>query len=152
MAAPAPAMDYNKDQPPAYPPVYPQVDGAGQYPPPQGGAAYPPPQGGAAPYPPQGAAPYPPPQAATTVVTTAVVQAPMGRYPCQTTCRFCKENVMTNVEYVAGAFCWILVVGLCLIPGMIIGFCLIPLCIDGCKDAVHHCPKCNAVLYRKSAI
>ncbi|XP_021348900.1 cell death-inducing p53-target protein 1 homolog [Mizuhopecten yessoensis] len=129
------------------------------YPQPQQGYGSPPQQG----YPPQGAPPpyTQPPQPATQYAgssTTAVVvnagpQTVIGagilrEASARCYCPHCHADIMTSTTYTAGNLVWI-----SFILMFFFGFwlcCFIPFCVDGCKDVVHNCPNCGAVVGRYS--
>ncbi|XP_046339171.1 cell death-inducing p53-target protein 1-like isoform X7 [Haliotis rufescens] len=143
--------------PPPYPggPAYPidnkGVPPPGQYPPP----GPPPPGYPAQPgYPQQPGQPggYPQGQASTTVVvqqpTIAVVQQ-FREAPVQTQCPHCAAQIVTATHYDNGTFTWVICLILCLV-GCDFLCCLIPFCMDGCKDVIHTCPNCKAMVARWS--
>ncbi|XP_063046412.1 lipopolysaccharide-induced tumor necrosis factor-alpha factor homolog [Engraulis encrasicolus] len=145
----APQVPYGfAPPPPGYSPAPPGYDKTPQqaYSPQQ---AYPPQQG----YPPQTFnQPYPQ-QPVTTVpaanvtVQTLYVQpaAVFGDFPVVVNCPVCAQMVTTQVVRKDGVLTWLACVALAFV-GCIYGCCLIPFCVDGAKDAEHHCPTCKSVL------
>jgi lipopolysaccharide-induced tumor necrosis factor-alpha factor len=142
----------------------------GQYPPPNQGA-YPTQQqpypAGQQPYPGQqvqqpypGQQPYPPPtgpgyaggagqQQSTIIVAVPTLTVQHGAFsnsPMQTTCPSCHATVLTSVSHEVGAMAWVIFAVLCLVGCWICAF--IPFCVDDCKDTVHSCPNCNAIIGR----
>lgn len=126
-----------------------------------------------APYsaPPPGSQPYPPPPQASyynasTGVTaqqpTVVYTQPIvisgthfGECPVRTKCPQCQADVLTSTHYETGGFAW-MIFGMLAIAGCFVivtwFFCCIPFCLDSCKDVVHTCPNCHAVIGRKNRI
>ncbi|XP_046339167.1 cell death-inducing p53-target protein 1-like isoform X3 [Haliotis rufescens] len=95
---------------------------------------------------------YPQGQASTTVVvqqpTIAVVQQ-FREAPVQTQCPHCAAQIVTATHYDNGTFTWVICLILCLV-GCDFLCCLIPFCMDGCKDVIHTCPNCKAMVARWS--
>ncbi|XP_046577318.1 cell death-inducing p53-target protein 1-like isoform X7 [Haliotis rubra] len=142
--------------PPPYPggPAYP-VDNKGVPPPVQYPPPGPPPPGYPAHpgYPQQTGQPgYTQGQTSTTVVvqqpTIAVVQQ-FREAPVQTQCPHCAAQIVTATHYDNGTFTWVICLILCLV-GCDFFCCLIPFCVDGCKDVIHTCPNCKAMVARWS--
>ena len=64
-------------------------------------------------------------------------------------CPYCKKEVMTNVEKIAGIVTWSWCIG-CSLIGC---YCCAPCahCADGLKEAEHKCNDCGQVIgYRKA--
>jgi lipopolysaccharide-induced tumor necrosis factor-alpha factor len=81
----------------------------------------------------------------TTVPTITVTHAvAMGTVPVQTTCPNCHASIVTTVMYQVGGLTWLIFAILCFVGCWICAF--IPFCVDDCKDAVHSCPNCQAVI------
>lgn len=96
-------------------------------------------------YPPPGS--YPPGlvQPAAVVGQPVVVQSmQFGPSPMLAYCNNCHSQVTTNIEYVNGAFSWIICSAMACF-GLIL-CCWIPLVVDSCKDTSHKCPQCNIQL------
>mmetsp|Transcript_135479 Transcript_135479/g.191689 ORF Transcript_135479/g.191689 Transcript_135479/m.191689 type:complete len:171 (-) Transcript_135479:83-595(-) len=71
-----------------------------------------------------------------------------GRYPQATTCTNCGQRGNTVVSYQVGGSTW----GICcLIAICAPPLCPVAFCFKSTKDAVHHCPFCQAELGRKGA-
>ncbi|KAM4530169.1 lITAF domain-containing protein [Odontesthes bonariensis] len=70
----------------------------------------------------------------------------LGNSPGMTTCSSCQQQVMTNVEYKAGTYAWLMCL-LFICCGLVLCCCLIPLFMKSFKDAYHTCPRCNRVLH-----
>jgi len=97
-----------------------------------------------------------------TAVTTAYV-APvaqpvvpiqpitLGASSVMCVCPSCHATITTTIIYEAGGLCWLLCIGL-FIFGFCLGCCLIPFCINDCKDVVHKCPNCNAMIGKYSRL
>ncbi|VEL07906.1 unnamed protein product [Protopolystoma xenopodis] len=77
--------------------------------------------------------------------TTVIIPQNFGHRSQAVTCPFCQQTISSSVTYESGVFTW-LMCGVVAILGGIICCCLIPFCVDGCKDAVHACPKCKRML------
>ena len=60
-------------------------------------------------------------------------------------CPACHATITTTTVYEAGGLCWLVCLLLCIF-GFVLGCCLIPFCINDCKDVVHKCPNCNALI------
>lgn len=60
-------------------------------------------------------------------------------------CPACHATITTTTVYEAGGLCWLICLLLCVF-GFVLGCCLIPFCINECKDVVHKCPNCNALI------
>jgi len=69
----------------------------------------------------------------------------LGSSSVMCVCPSCHATITTTTIYEAGALCWLLCFGLFLF-GFCLGCCLIPFCINDCKDVVHKCPNCNALI------
>ncbi|XP_063727781.1 lipopolysaccharide-induced tumor necrosis factor-alpha factor homolog [Symsagittifera roscoffensis] len=87
----------------------------------------------------------------TTTVLVGGGYPSLGSNPATIQCPHCRATVTTSVNYEIGMGTW-LIAGVILLLGFWCGCCLIPLCIDGCKDAVHSCPNCNAYIAKKSML
>nr|XP_057905954.1 lipopolysaccharide-induced tumor necrosis factor-alpha factor homolog-like [Doryrhamphus excisus] len=70
----------------------------------------------------------------------------LGRTSGMTTCPSCNQQVMTNVEYKAGTYAWLMVL-LFICLGLWLCCCLIPLLMKRFKDVHHFCPRCNSLLH-----
>ena len=104
--------------------------------------AYPAQQGA---YPVQQGANPPPQQPVMVVVANNV----FSKMPQTMNCSNCHAAIQTSVSYETGTLTWII----CVILFFFTGFCcFIPFLIEGCKDAIHSCPACNAVIGRKNAM
>jgi len=142
---------------PAYPPPQQQYPPPqGQYPPPQG--QYPPPQGQ---YPPPQQQQYPPPgpYAGAPPPQTMIIQHPpvqvinpvvFSRHPVQMTCPGCHQVVQSRVSYEIGTGTWVIAGVIGLATGCMC--CFLACLIDACKDAIHACPSCHAILGRKDCM
>ncbi|XP_061568360.1 lipopolysaccharide-induced tumor necrosis factor-alpha factor homolog-like [Cololabis saira] len=73
-------------------------------------------------------------------------EGPLGRTPARTTCSSCQKQVMTDVQYKAGTYAWLMCL-LFICCGLILCCCLIPFFLNNFKDAYHKCPHCQRVLY-----
>ena len=117
-------------------------------PPPGGYQSMPPPPGyfpqgnNTAGYPPQQSYPGYPQQPATAIIIGAG-WTPQSQLA---TCPTCNESVMTTISYEPGGMTWLLCFIIALFCGWIFCLCLIPFCLDGTKDVVHSCPRCNRAL------
>lgn len=145
MAAPPPYNEKEQYPPGEYRP--PQPPPQGQYPPPQQGG-YPPPQQGG----------YLPVQQSATTNTTIITTQPamvsavpivFHEFPVSMTCPSCRAQIVTAVHYDVGTMAWLLCLVMCFFGFWLCMF--IPFCVDGCKDAIHHCPNCSVQLgvYRR---
>ncbi|XP_006822299.1 LITAF domain-containing protein-like [Saccoglossus kowalevskii] len=76
-----------------------------------------------------------------------VVQAATvyGEFPVAAHCHACNTDVMTVTTFNAGTLTWLSSGIICLVGGWVL-CCLIPFCINACKDVVHFCPNCHAVI------
>ncbi|MBN3303840.1 LITAF factor, partial [Amia calva] len=63
-----------------------------------------------------------------------------------TTCIYCRQQVLTNVQYKVGTYAWLMCL-LFILCGLIVGCCLIPFFVKFFKDAYHTCPKCQRMLH-----
>ena len=89
-----------------------------------------------------------------TIVVTQQQQAPilnpytvgMTNYPVAGACPYCKSNISTMIRKEKGNGFWLAVFGLCFTTGC----CCIPFCTDTCLDTVHSCPRCNAVVGKRT--
>lgn len=79
------------------------------------------------------------PVAAGTTVT--ILQTCYRDVPVETQCPNCNNHVTTQVTYDAGAMAWLMCFIMCLVG--LWCCCCIPFCVDGLKDADHHCPNCK---------
>ncbi|XP_022612658.1 lipopolysaccharide-induced tumor necrosis factor-alpha factor homolog isoform X1 [Seriola dumerili] len=70
----------------------------------------------------------------------------LGRNPGMTTCTSCQQQVMTNVDYKAGTYAWLMCL-LFICCGLVLCCCLIPFFLKNFKDAYHTCPRCHRVLH-----
>ncbi|XP_055343831.1 LITAF domain-containing protein-like [Paramacrobiotus metropolitanus] len=96
--------------------------------------------------------PYVPLRPTTTVIySSAPTPVLLSLDPVTVTCPHCGQQVMTVTQYENGLATY-LAIGACICFLCILGCCLIPLCIDGLKDAVHYCPKCQHVIGRTSRL
>jgi len=159
------------------PPPYDMKQGFGQPQPgfgqPQQGYMPPPPQHGYMPPPPppqQGFAPPPqgqPPggynpqgyfvpqqtvivQQTTTAAAGGAAVVPVGPVMCGSTpmsmaCPHCRASIVTTTHYEVGGMTWLM----CMLLFIFTGCCFwIAFIIDDCKDVVHTCPNCRAVVGR----
>jgi len=84
--------------------------------------------------------------AAPAPVASSIVQPiSLGASSVMCVCPSCRATVTTTTVYEAGGLCWLICFG-CLFFGLWLGCCLIPFCINECKDVVHKCPNCNALI------
>lgn len=90
----------------------------------------------------------------TVIVTTPTVVVQrngiFGDSPLTTTCPSCMNNITTSVTHEVGAMTWIIFAVLCILGCWLCAF--IPFCVPSCKDAVHSCPNCRAVIGRHSRV
>jgi lipopolysaccharide-induced tumor necrosis factor-alpha factor len=70
--------------------------------------------------------------------------------PVHVTCPACHSHVLTVTHYDSGACAWLACFGLFLIG--LWPCCWIPFCMDCSRDVIHVCPKCDALLGKKSRI
>uniref|UniRef100_A0A914XEV4 LITAF domain-containing protein n=1 Tax=Plectus sambesii TaxID=2011161 RepID=A0A914XEV4_9BILA len=77
------------------------------------------------------------------VVTVGSSLTKVGTVPTEINCPRCHHHVMTEVNYINGAFVWILVVVLAFFFFPLMCF---PCCIDQCKDVEHYCPHCRSFI------
>ncbi|XP_026313812.1 lipopolysaccharide-induced tumor necrosis factor-alpha factor homolog [Hyposmocoma kahamanoa] len=124
-----------------------------------GKSGNPPPYSG---YPPQQDPPhqhpayqYPPPQPPvvvvpgevihqTNIVRPVVVGTPVGPKPSHMTCRSCRAEIVTRVEYKSTTKTHLMALLLCVL-GCWCCVC-IPYCTDSCQNADHYCPNCNSYI------
>ncbi|KAJ3147401.1 hypothetical protein HDU86_008016 [Geranomyces michiganensis] len=66
-----------------------------------------------------------------------------SRSPICMHCPVCRANIMTVVTEAPGMKAYMSSLFLCFLNPI---FSLLPLCLSGCKDKVHRCPSCTAVL------
>ncbi|KAJ3152553.1 hypothetical protein HDU89_001246 [Geranomyces variabilis] len=66
-----------------------------------------------------------------------------SRQPICMHCPVCRANIMTVVTEAPGMKAYMSSLFLCFLNPL---FSVLPLCISGCKDKVHRCPSCTAVL------
>ncbi|CAF0730625.1 unnamed protein product [Adineta steineri] len=81
------------------------------------------------------------------VTQPVYVGAPLGilaSHPMQCTCPHCRLQIVTRTESKIGLLTWLLCCGLLFFGLWPCAF--IPFCVDECKDTVHYCPNCSAVL------
>merc|ERR1712137_765436 len=146
------------------PPPYSEVDPEKKAPPPSGyGQPYPGQNPG-----PNLAQPYPPQQAlSNNSVQPMNYGQPLPGYstqqppqqmqivvqqqpnPMQLQCPNCKQWVISKVEYETASGTWLICLAVCCFLGPF-GCCLVPFCLDDCKDALHRCPACKAIIGRKT--
>ncbi|CAJ0576374.1 unnamed protein product, partial [Mesorhabditis spiculigera] len=72
-----------------------------------------------------------------------------GPYERLINCPFCKEEIMTSVDYKLGRFALVVfcaILFLSLFMFFAVCFLWVPFCIKFFKDADHSCPKCKAHL------
>ena len=79
--------------------------------------------------------------------TTAPLPANLGPSSMMCVCPSCHSTITTTTVYETGTLCWVICL-IMLLFGLWLGCCLIPFCVDGCKDVVHKCPNCNALIGR----
>jgi len=141
------------------PEVYPQQPAPAAYPP----AGQPPMYPNAAEMPPGQPAPVayapapaqpvayaaPAPVAVAQPVPAVVQPLSLGASSVMCVCPACHATITTTTIYEAGGLCWLLCILLFLF-GFCLGCCLIPFCINDCKDVVHKCPNCNALIGKYS--
>lgn len=88
---------------------------------------------------------YGPPQ-------TIIVQPyAWGRAPVPVNCTSCNQPITTELEYETGTVTWLACLGISM-AGLWCGCCLAPFYLDSCKDAIHKCPQCKAVIGRKDLL
>ncbi|XP_061837600.1 lITAF domain-containing protein [Nerophis lumbriciformis] len=70
----------------------------------------------------------------------------LGRVSGMANCPSCQQQVMTNVEYKAGTYAWLMVL-LFICLGLWCCCCIIPLLMKRFKDVHHFCPRCHRLLH-----
>ncbi|XP_077869295.1 LITAF domain-containing protein-like [Saccoglossus kowalevskii] len=87
----------------------------------------------------------------TTIAAAPVVHVVSYREgPVRVQCGQCNEEVVSTVSYKQGILTWLLCFLMCLFGCWLC--CWIPFCVHGCKDIVHTCPKCGAILGKHSRV
>jgi len=73
--------------------------------------------------------------------------------PSNVFCPNCEKRGLTKTEMQTSMFQYIIcLVTFTFIPAAQIGCCLIPFCVGSCKDTLHKCGSCDAVLGAKRKI
>nr|XP_006822301.1 PREDICTED: lipopolysaccharide-induced tumor necrosis factor-alpha factor homolog [Saccoglossus kowalevskii] len=92
----------------------------------------------------------PPVATQPTHTTTSFVSGPYRSvyrdFPVNVRCPSCHTDIVTVLNYTSGVLAWVICGIICLLGGWLLCLCLIPFCINACKDVVHSCPNCHAVI------
>ncbi len=95
--------------------------------------------------------PAPPPVYIQSTLNPIIGSPYLGQNPTPIQCPRCQQQVITVVQYEAGAGTWLIALGICFFGGFI-GCCLIPFCLPMCQDSVHICPSCKNIIGRRNLI
>jgi hypothetical protein len=83
-----------------------------------------------------------PPEVAIRTITE------FQRYRQQVICSSCRQQVVTKTKYRISGGTWCMCCVIFFVGGFIC--CFIPFLMKSCKDVVHLCPECGAVIGRKA--
>ena len=97
------------------------------------------------------ASPSPPPFYIQSTLNPSVGVPFLGRNPTPIQCPRCQRQVVTGVQYEAGAGTWLISLAICFFGG-IFGCCFIPFCVPDCQDALHSCPACKNIIGRRNLL
>lgn len=78
----------------------------------------------------------------------AMTLTQLPRHSTSVVCPSCRQNVLTRVSHEAGLLTFCASGALCF---FFFPLFWLPCCVPGCKDAVHYCPNCGAVVGTSSA-
>jgi lipopolysaccharide-induced tumor necrosis factor-alpha factor len=85
----------------------------------------------------------------TPIIVTQPVFIQFGDIPANVVCPHCQNNITTGIKKENGALIWLSCFGLFVFTACC---CWIPFVVDGCKDTVHHCPRCGVVVGRNNRL
>ena len=68
----------------------------------------------------------------------------ISRQPTPFFCPYCRQNIITQVDFQPSDKTYTVACILCCLTGVIC--CLIPFCMSDCQDAIHTCPQCKGTI------
>ncbi|CAI2357725.1 unnamed protein product [Caenorhabditis sp. 36 PRJEB53466] len=74
--------------------------------------------------------------------TTIIIR--LEQFPTKLQCPYCRQDIVTHTKPVYGLLTWILFAALFLFGCWCC--CFLPFCVRSCKDVVHRCPNCRAMI------